>query len=714
MDLITKVMTLILGSSIALAGPNPAPNQAPAEVSGDVAEQARNFTALMDDPIAYTHFHDLQGRFLATKGEYALYSLFTSDPLVSDAFDHIRRAQIQSILNGSFLAKLQSIQLSDWTRDFEGDQIYEILYQSIVELAQGLGFKKSTIDNLEFYIAPGASNAFTVSGSDEKIVVVVQTGLLKELKVGQIKAVVAHELKHIKRHHLVLEQMTKIMLTVLHSVLEEGLEVPLPKTKEETEQRSLKLQSFYRPLASKYVVTDVNQRAFMRQLGMAASAGADDAKAAQAETTNVVAYLMEFEKRMRSNPDQLIQLLANFSSAIAVMVKEVGSSPATVAHFEKIAARLTQDPSFLYDKDLKFRDEHYEAYAKQVLGALSQSVETTADRGAASQVPNVNLAAGLAGVMGLPFQSEHVIKLLKQISKQGGDILSKVTPETLSDFLAHAGDHPYMILRIHNIMENMPAYPFTFFANRFTKVVLLHQSILQEAIVLDARIKHLPLHEIGSLPKSEEKSKQVRATLDRVWNMIVKSLNAPAVSGDVNPRFRSLAEYILVEREILMDQEVTINKIEQSLAQINDPRVTRGFHALKADFNLAKLILSKLINKATDFVNSQSGPSDQERQKRLGILLKARTLSDINEIRDLRMSLKPAVQDFAKKRYGRLGADVASTVHNSRIPLARGTVESERAPVEEEEENAGPAAKRHQILHLSDSGCAQHFLEPQN
>src|SRR5690606_11497222 len=92
---------------------------------------------------------------------------------------------------------------------------YDLLDKLVVDVATSLGFNEEAINNRKIYISGESTNAFTVSGSQSRIVVAFERGILRNMTRSEIGGVLAHELGHIRAQHIIKSQMNGILLETL-------------------------------------------------------------------------------------------------------------------------------------------------------------------------------------------------------------------------------------------------------------------------------------------------------------------------------------------------------------------------------------------------------------------------------------------------------------------------------------------------------------------
>jgi tetratricopeptide (TPR) repeat protein len=174
------------------------------------------FSILLEDPINRAAYREAQGRFLATSHDLVMSEFLNSTPFLLASKDGIQTMLLKAVEDA-----LESGDVSmDLVTEKDSNPLNRELYQLFKEVLIDSGRTKQEISQARLYITLGNVNAYTVSGKDAPIVVVVQTDLLTKFhydkvvmkgKTGylkfrllksQIKGILAHENFHTLRDHV--------------------------------------------------------------------------------------------------------------------------------------------------------------------------------------------------------------------------------------------------------------------------------------------------------------------------------------------------------------------------------------------------------------------------------------------------------------------------------------------------------------------------------
>lgn len=568
---------------------------------GRVRESSSNtFAELMNNETAYSHFITLQHNMLNTPSDNIFRRFLFRDPLLSQTFQALLKGQEKSLNEFSRSASVQMLRLVPGITP-QLDPIRNM----IVDLASDLGFPQSAIDNLELYVTDGPKNAFTVSGSPFRIIVVLEREIIDALKPGELRAVMAHELGHIRSGHVIMGQMNLMILSLLERIVTGGSAAP--------GAGGLGLEGLLSQseLAMNIVrgTTCVNgcsvqhgswiQQKTFRALNV---------------SPQMMAMRAPLEMAFIQKPEAVIKLLLQYLDISLHVLDEMGASSDVQQYFADIQQRLPNAGSAPFVNAAQFAEN-----ATILLHAYSRAFETSSDRISASVVKNDKMASAFARLLGAPFSLADRRKILTQLKAQANQALDE---NTIDDFAEDmGGTHPALNLRILQMLT-MPSYPTVFFANPFTRVLLLHESMTTEQL----RLEKLPASTPEIQKWAEQQLKKLKLATNETRESILQLLNHWDFRAPAHPRLHNLIEFMLARKEVLL-------ATKQEFLEANE-----ALKAQAAVFDMAMEANSILVREILPLFKKV--PADQLTQERIELLQLALKSESIEDLRAARVSMR--------------------------------------------------------------------------
>lgn len=643
----------------------------------------------MDNPIINKVFHNVQLRLLQTPTDSAMLEFFKTNsvfqPLYSFLVQH----------NDALLAHKEMTFKSDMVQIVRGlTPQYDLLDKLVVDVASSLGFTREAIGNRQIYVTGGGDNAFTVSGSQKKIIVVFQRGILRTMTRSEIAGVLAHELGHIRAEHTVKGIMNYVTLQLIGELFTKG-KISL----------NVDADEFKRGIRNVCEGVCVHSKEFTSQLMRMG-----------AHANNSSVFLKGGNKHFI---DQKVQEFAiNFANLPKVQLESVVADylrlAVTTAHNERAPVQTVQYFNTLLKNvgnigTFRVSPQEYEVHAQMLDFAFSRAKETTADQISASVTRQEYIASAFSKLLGLDFDKEYRPQIFEQIKKQAQEILTTVPPQQLAAFVGTT--HPSLALRIDNILE-YPSYPSILFANNFLRLLLLNDSLmsLESQKVAELRSIEAQMQEgmqeleaeqrsrLGDkatekdlksiediLNQTRQKLAEAKKTVEsqlseirksqldheaRIFNLLFKTPNLRADSQKA-PRMDNTIQYLSLKRELMF---INANNIKDRIsAVLNQPQTEQTKLALKQLGDSFQVVLSQLeiqqdfIERLKTALNEEAnlpGRSKNNLKKRYLLLeriLRAQSTDELERVRNRVTGINPNLRNEGAYRRNKISVRASET-----------------------------------------------------
>lgn len=688
------IASLIVGQS-AFAAPadgNETKQPVKSEPKDALAEASSSREAMLEsmaDPIANKAFHDLQLQVLQTPSDAMVYQYFAKSPIFAKLYQFLVRHNDSLLLGFEMQAKSQMVQA---VRGLTPQ--YDLVDKLVVEVATSLGFTKEAIANRQIYLLGGEENAFTVSGSQNKIIVAFQRGILRTMTRSEIAGVLAHELGHIRAEHTVKGIMNSIMMELVGELFVNGRITVSPQDanvnnrlkniecfgckihdhKNETVEKVM--ASLEATLTGKSIAASQHQN-FDLKLGATSNP----------KLKMIDQQIQEFVIQFASMDKAHLQQAIGSYLQLMIRVAQAEKAPVqTIQYFATLLHNVSQIGSF------RVNMQEYLMHAKMAEFAISRAKETTADQVSAATVRNEHLASAFSKLLGLDFEKEFRPQIFDQIKKQAVDLLKNTPPELLPSFVGTT--HPSLVLRINNVL-NIPAYPSVLLANNYLRLLFLNEGLINaEAraraylISFEAQVKadtqavEDRIAEVLAQAKPEEiaeakvQAEQVRATakkeIEEARKQILPQVEAITksqrdletkifqllfesefrIDGKRAPRMENTIQYFAVQREVMyLNFDAVKKRMEEIMAmKIVDPRQIQmaelELRNLKAsqtsivkNLELQKAFIERVVakfeavNKSTVGLPDANVRKKYERYLLLKSILEAKSSDELQRVR---------------------------------------------------------------------------------
>ena len=481
----------------------------------EIIEQSggsRNTLSRYMNPPLRQHFRRLQWEVFLHPADLSLADFYYSfsdqlAPLFEDLKKvHEERLQVFSNIFSSSMTLL--------TKDFPGR--YSRIFRIAQNAALDLGFSAKVIDNIEVYHADGSKNALTVSGTSERIIIVINSELVAKLSNSDIRSVLFHEMGHIRAFHTVQSSFDNLFLSFLDQHIATKLKaelmaeainnkenVPLTKTNAETSP----------------VVGQVNK-------SIIAEGHDHSSLSSDLNDHPIMVYLHDKEETVLSealgklqsqSTEKQNELAILYLSKLIEVLKSTGSSQIFIEYLTEVQSALIKNES------LKPFAQRFTLVINKVTEAISRAREFSADNFSLGHVPNEHVGSSLLKISGLEFDVKDRDLILQLTLKQAKKLIETVSPDELA-FL-QGTTHPSHVLRVAHAMEQS-SFPQILFANPFLRLVIF------EDYLRNQQFEHPSL----AVP------------LNSLQNDIVSLIVELGLDRKSNPRLTNLLQYVLVNK----------------------------------------------------------------------------------------------------------------------------------------------------------------------
>ena len=576
------------------------------------------FNELMKNPLIRDYFTYLQQDLIPTRFDTKMRNFLRQNPILGQLYQANVDNEDASL--DEFVNYAES-QMTRIRKDMESDQSRK-LYRMVVELAKSLGFSDEAIKNISIFAADGSKNAFTVSASKNRIIIVFQSELLETMPLAEVRAIAAHELGHIALGHSTIRRLNIFVANLLQSVF-------APEGKDPQAQAQQLKEKLGQELCSGNCAIHKGMAPLMKLV-----------ESSEGELSLQQIEMQAFAA-LSSKPMLRNELLAQYlEMGLAAMREYLASdmSIAIVKTLQENLIRSVQDPSHLI---VPVNTAVFTAAITDMLNAMSRSQELSSDRISNSVVKNEYLASSFIRLLGFGgFDFKNRKALIKQLSSQAEGILNKNDREGLTKAIGTS--HPSSLLRIL-LISQLPSYPAVVIANPFTKLLALNQYILME--------KALAKMAASEKPENAEDAKQQKAFFEghlveiekaseEVFAAILSSLKLEMRSVDQkNPQLSNLIHYSLVHRE---QQLGTIQELKEKLVQLKDNKdavevLSRRLEMMEKVFLPQSVEFYARIIKA---LSEQTPGASELKKARLAALQVAATSVNLEEVHKTRQALQ--------------------------------------------------------------------------
>jgi Zn-dependent protease with chaperone function len=410
-----KTLFLYVLTTVQLIAPNSSFSQENDLNSSDLTQNLRSkkiFQKYMNNPIASEEYRRQLWQLINIEPERYLLDLFynSNNPIIQDLRKPILEEHLRQVQYSSIQSKLTMLSVVSGLSDY-----YDNLLNTIKDCAKESGLSQENIDAIEFFFVAGDYNAFTVSGSKEKLLVYIQSDLAKNLSQSEIRSVVSHEIGHvISRHSLSVKYSGVLFFLIANQVYPESFQS-----------------------------AEHQENAFVSQL----------AKRIQ----------------LKYSPNEIKALTNEFIVYLINLLQNTNSPSQTIQFFSELLANYST---------ISFSSPNINLYWNHVFvanNAMSRMREKSADRYSMAFNTNINVASSILKLMtNMNHTPREKKRIIDHITKTVRDTIAVTNTNLLQSI--DSASHPAIGTRMVDIQDES-TYPAIIFANPFMRLVLLESSL---------------------------------------------------------------------------------------------------------------------------------------------------------------------------------------------------------------------------------------------
>lgn len=532
----------------------------------------------MEEPLLHDVYLEKQLNSLTHPVDRAMRNFFLSDPRLEQIYRAILKNQEAFLQDFERYADVTMHRLS------RGVTIpYDRLDHIVEETARDLGFSPDSIARRRIYIKEGSGsiNAFTVSGSQEKIIVVVHSTLLEKMDEFEVRAVLGHELGHIRASHPVNGMLLDTMFTMILRTFTQG-DISIPAPNERSIVNFSKLCSDGQMIGENGKTHGITMEYLDSMMGISFK------NRRMNSFNNMVNGVVQVFSKIPQGERQ--KLLQNFLELTVNALDQMDAPDESVEFFRELSQQLPK--AGLVKVDGKQLGEELGVVDE----AISRAQESSADRFGSSISKNDYLASSMGKLLGIAFANENRAGVLKSLLKQAEEFYQNVSERERAYYMG--GSHPVPVLRTHMIMNFSPT-PDIFFANPFISLLILEDGAAEMAAMF-ASIPQDQKNKILAANGQKDPSIFMAKLLDDVDSAIVDHLMVTEKrirEGSRNPRFDNMLQFILINKENLFEHreqlkihlqeavqsknQMEIKLLKMDIVDIDEHLVTIGQRILK-------------------------------------------------------------------------------------------------------------------------------------
>jgi Zn-dependent protease with chaperone function len=435
-------------------------------------ETTEIFSTLMNDSAVSGLWHEYQSENLQTMPDRILENFLKNHPFFAQIY-HLLESNQGPMLERFMMAQLNSNRLITPNSDSDSLRIRRL----VITVAKKMGFTDEAIDKMSLFMQIGGSaNAFTVSGSIDHIVVSINMETVKQMQDVQLEAVIAHELFHIVRGHVVKGAIMDLMFGVMMQTLTQ----PADQFSLKSLSSEINTAAWLNP-SNFNSVTGQGEFNMLGQRRNANSLISFWLKSLNPDARQQIHYSI-FTSLVRMPEANRKQLISDFLQAVVQGLRTTGYEvrQEVYSYLGAIISSLNSKSAYTP----KYNREEMQAFFKVIAETYSRAQETSCDMGAASLVQNLEVASAMSLLVLGDRTTNNLDRLRSVLNAQEAYKINAKTleenPAYLADLL-EGMDHPPINMRINTIMEHFPAYPLILSANGFTRLLLVEQILRENA-----------------------------------------------------------------------------------------------------------------------------------------------------------------------------------------------------------------------------------------
>lgn len=524
--------------------------QAYGQVAGPEVNSSRKaFRRLMKNPLTQDYFTYLQQDLIPTRLDTRMRNFFRHDGVMSELYQFHVDNEDHNL--DEFIDEAES-QMMRVRKDM-GSEHSRKLYRMVVELAQSLGFSDKALENISIFVADGSKNAFTVSASKNRIIIVFQSALLDSMPLSEVRAIVGHELGHIVLGHSTQRRLNMFMVNLLQSIFSQSGEGQL------STQTQLKTNFSEHFCGTNCMLKRIDGTSPVMNM----VAGPTEMSLHRAE----MQVFMGLKEHPQVRNAMLVKYLNLGLEAMNDYLASESSISLVQSYRDDLVSSLENPKHFIRGTN----SQEFVRAMTEMLNAISRSQETSSDRISNSVVKNEYLASSFIRLLGLGnFDFKNRSALVKQMVQQGEGMLNKNDRAGLVERIGTT--HPSTVLRIY-LISQLPSYPAVVIANPFTKLLALNQYVLMEKTLAQIASSQPAPADAKAARQQKAMFDAHLAQIDQVSEEIFTEILALVKERSIvhkNPQLSNLVHYSLVHRE---QQLSIIQELKEKIAQSTDKSV---------------------------------------------------------------------------------------------------------------------------------------------
>jgi Zn-dependent protease with chaperone function len=568
----------------------------------DITESKNIFSGAMNTPLTQFVWQEFQLEAFQTAPDQYITQFISENPILNQIF-RIMEAKQPEMLESFRNQQEVSVQVFDIKSI--PDSISKKVKTLLIETARELGFSNAAIESMILYRQKGGgANAFTVSGSPEHIIVSINQELTEQMNPTQVKAVIAHELFHIKFGHVLKGSIMDLMF----AVIQESLSVK--------SQSSGQKNTISELLREVPWITQSNHHGSERHVRQSQrlSAWLNVSKPDLRQALHMKAFnaLMNIEAKAKET------LMVNFLETLNAGLVQMGDD-VPIEELNGYIKSIQEDLVSPASRKPQVNNEDLIGFFKIVSNAYSRWQETSCDLGAASLVQNFEVASAMS-LLVLGDKKSKALDRFKSVINSTQSYWN-VLHRTATDVSERARlyiemDHPAINKRQYLIMK-FPGYPLILTANPFLRLALLEQ-VLRKGIENPTRA--LEWANFQQIFKNQQgpqlTAESIRAELTSAHRSLTKQvvqliqkLELRLTKADAtNARFDNLMQFIAGRNQALLLEARTLSGERPNATPARQDEIDSLMKELVAELNTAPPILGGTKTMYETLLVSQSLP----------------------------------------------------------------------------------------------------------
>lgn len=503
------------------------------------------------DPFIHDFVSNRQSQIVRSPLDARVYKLITQDPKYSELTNEIRHA-FQAVVEHQrqiFEATLVVAGSGGSKAGKKGGGIHGDTLQLVKDTARQMGFRPEAIRNLRVFIADTPEkNAFTYSANPlTHLDMVIFTGLIKSMTRGELQAVVAHELAHVKFEHILEALVVEAVFNASFEILvptDEEMERLREQEAKKTSRRAAYIGNRETLLTMLRTSLRESTRASLRFQDLLPKGGLSGTAAMIETLLNTAEGIgQRFGQRKPNDVRDMAGAMIQMLSSQEFLPELIGERASRV--FNILAAKEPEDMK----EAMKMLQE--------ALGRLSNANKQSSDQMAIVVAGPKNVSGAMAALMG----STTEAALDQVVSYFNRHHLSAQRIQ-----LHHFGDsHPGILSRVNYPFKYQEYLEYQLQADPFLRVLDLYFAMSREIHAADTVISERTLHPMEAL-NLDARRKLFIDPAKRISQLVISSIIAE-FEEMIEPKGRvgrSKGDESLVHVKKLVDSIEPRSKLENS------------------------------------------------------------------------------------------------------------------------------------------------------